>query len=127
VNLPRVVAVVGGAGFVAAGVWAMLDPRSFFGAVARFEPYNQHFLQDVGAFQVGLGVVLLLAGLSGRANGLTVALVGVGVAATLIPGRMPRPCACRLHPRKASIGWIGRRSGLARDAQPTAESFEVPP
>jgi hypothetical protein len=83
VNLPRVVAVVGGAGFVAAGVWAMLDPRSFFGAVARFEPYNQHFLQDVGAFQVGLGIVLLLAGLSGRADGLTVALVGVGVAATL--------------------------------------------
>jgi hypothetical protein len=83
VNLPRVVAVVGGAGFVAAGVWAMLDPRSFFEAVARFEPYNQHFLQDIGAFQVGLGIVLLLAGLSGRADGLTVALVGVGVAAAL--------------------------------------------
>ena len=82
-NLPRVVAVVGGAGFVAAGVWAMLDPRSFFEAVARFEPYNQHFLQDIGAFQVGLGIVLLLAGLSGRADGLTVALVGVGVAAAL--------------------------------------------
>lgn len=82
-NLPRVVAVVGGAGFVAVGVWAMLDPRSFFEAVARFEPYNQHFLQDIGAFQVGLGIVLLLAGLSGRADGLTVALVGVGVAATL--------------------------------------------
>jgi hypothetical protein len=83
VNLPRVVAVVGGAGFVAAGVWAMLDPRSFFEIVARFEPYNQHFLQDIGAFQVGLGIVLLLAGLSGHADGLTVGLVGVGVAAAL--------------------------------------------
>ena len=81
--LPRVVAIVGGAGFVALGAWAMVDPQSFFDAVARFEPYNQHFLQDVGAFQVGLGVVLLLAGLSARADGLTVALIGVGVAATL--------------------------------------------
>ena len=81
--LPRVVAIVGGAGFVVLGVWAMVDPQSFFEALARFEPYNQHFLQDVGAFQVGLGVVLLLAGLSVRADGLTGALVGVGVAAAL--------------------------------------------
>lgn len=81
--LPRVVAIVSGIGFFALGLWAMADPRSFFEALARFEPYNQHFLQDVGAFQVGLGVVLLLAGLSARADGLTVALIGVGVAATL--------------------------------------------
>jgi hypothetical protein len=81
--LPRVVAIVSGIGFFALGLWAMADPRSFFEALARFEPYNQHFLQDVGAFQVGLGVVLLLAGLSAHADGLTVALIGVGVAATL--------------------------------------------
>jgi hypothetical protein len=79
--LPRGIAIVGGAGFVALGMWALVDPRSFFEAVATFEPYNQHFLQDIGAFQVGLGVVLLLAGLSVGADGLTVALVGVGVAA----------------------------------------------
>lgn len=82
-TLPRVVAIVGGIGFVAIGVWAMVDPRSFFETVARFEPYNQHFLQDIGAFQVGLGVVLLLAGMSGRADALTGALVGVGIAAAL--------------------------------------------
>src|SRR5918994_7417850 len=81
--LPRVVAIVGAAGFVGLGGWAMVDPRSFFEAVAVFEPYNQHFLQDIGAFQVGLGVVLLLAGLSVRADGLTVGLVGVGLAAAL--------------------------------------------
>lgn len=82
-SLPRVVAIVGALGFIAVGVWAMVDPRSFFDAVARFEPYNQHFLQDIGAFQVGLGVVLVLAGLSARPDGLSVALVGVGVAAAL--------------------------------------------
>ncbi len=82
-RLPRAVAIVLGAGFGALGVWAMLDPRSFFDALATFEPYNHHFLQDIGAFQVGLGVVLLLAGVPARADGLTVALVGVGVGAAL--------------------------------------------
>ena len=82
-RMPRAVAIVGGVGFIALGVWAMVDPRSFFEALATFEPYNQHFLQDVGAFQIGLGVVLLLAGVPLRADGLTVALVGVGVGAAL--------------------------------------------
>jgi len=82
-TLPRAVAIVVGIGFIALGVWAMVGPRSFFEALATFEPYNQHFLQDVGAFQVGLGVVLLLAGAPRRSDGLTVALVGVGVGAAL--------------------------------------------
>lgn len=81
--MPRAVAIVVGIGFIALGMWAMVDPRSFFEALATFEPYNQHFLQDVGAFQIGLGVVLLLAGVPLRADGLTVALVGVGVGAAL--------------------------------------------
>ncbi len=82
-SLPRGVAIVGGVAFVALGVWAMVDPGSFFETLARFEPYNQHLLQDIGAFQIGLGAVLLFAGWSGRADGLTVALLGVGVAAAL--------------------------------------------
>jgi hypothetical protein len=81
--VPRAVATVGGVGLVALGVWAMVGPRSFFDALARFEPYNQHFLQDIGAFQIGLGAVLLLAGVPARADGLAVALVGVGVGAAL--------------------------------------------
>lgn len=80
---PRAVAIVVGIGFIGPGVWAMVDPRSFYEALATFAPYNQHFLQDVGAFQIGLGVVLLLAGVPHRADGLTVALVGVGVGAAL--------------------------------------------
>ena len=82
-RLPRAIAIVGGVGFIALGLWAMVDPRSFFEALASFEPYNQHFVQDIGAFQIGLGVVLLLAGVPVRADGLTVALVGVGVGAAL--------------------------------------------
>jgi hypothetical protein len=76
---PRTVGVVGGIFFVAFGVWAMVGPESFFQAVAAFEPYNQHFLQDIGAFQIGLGAVLLLAGIPARADALAIALVGVGL------------------------------------------------
>ena len=82
-RIPRAVAIVGGVTFMAVGVWAMVDPVTFFEAIAAFEPYNQHFVQDLGAFQIGLGAVLLLAGIPGRADGLTVALLGVGVGAAL--------------------------------------------
>ena len=43
---------------VAAGLWAMIDPRSFYSDGAPFPPYNVHFLHDIGAFQIGLGACL---------------------------------------------------------------------
>jgi hypothetical protein len=76
---PRAVGVLGGASFLASGLWAMVGPESFFETVATFEPYNQHFIQDIGAFQIGLGAVLLLAVVWTRADALTVGLVGVGI------------------------------------------------
>lgn len=75
----RLVAGAGGIVFLAVGVWAFVSPRSFFEAVAVFEPYNAHFLRDIGAFQVGLGAVLL-ASLVWR-DALLVALTGVGIGA----------------------------------------------
>jgi len=82
-RLPRIVALAGGVMFIALGLWAMADPRGFFDALATFEPYNQHFIQDIGAFQLGLGAVLLLAGVTPRADSLAVALLGVGAGAAL--------------------------------------------
>jgi len=79
---PRAVAVVGGVSFLASGLWAMAGPESFFETVATFEPYNQHFIQDVGAFQIGLGAVLLLAAMWTRADAVAVGLVGVGIGST---------------------------------------------
>ena len=81
--VPRAIALVGGVGMLALGVWAMVGPRSFFDALSTSAPYNLHFLQDIGAFQIGLGAVLLLAVLPGRVDGLAVALLGVGVGAAL--------------------------------------------
>ena len=74
-----VVAVIGALFFLVSGSWAMLGPRSFFDAVATFEPYNQHFIQDIGAFQLGLGAVLLLAAVPSGGDGLAIALLGTGV------------------------------------------------
>jgi hypothetical protein len=84
--LPRVAAVAGGLSFLVLGLWAMVDPESFFEQVADFEPYNQHFLQDIGAFQIGLGAILLLAALLGGADALLAGLLGaaIGSAAHLV-------------------------------------------
>lgn len=42
-----------------AGVWALLDPTSFADAVDF--PAHEHFVHDLGAFQIGIGLTLLLA------------------------------------------------------------------
>jgi hypothetical protein len=77
-SFPRLVGAVGGLFFLGFGLWAMAAPESFFESVADFEPYNEHFLMDIGAFQIGLGVALLLAGVLGRVDALAAALIGAG-------------------------------------------------
>ncbi len=56
----HVVAVGVGLVFVGAWMWAFVAPRSSFASAAAFEPYNAHIVRDLGAFQLGLGAVLLL-------------------------------------------------------------------
>jgi hypothetical protein len=60
-RFPVFVAGVVGVLFVALGLWAFAAPQSFFDTTATFEPYNAHFLHDIGAFMLGLGATLLLA------------------------------------------------------------------
>lgn len=78
-TIAKVIAGAVGVFLAVFGLWAMLAPKSFFDAFAEFDPYNQHFLQDIGAFQIGLGAVLLLAALRPAVGALAVALVGVGI------------------------------------------------
>lgn len=75
----RIVTGLVGAVFLVAGLWAFFAPEPFFEAAATFEPYNAHFVRDIGAFQIGLGAVLLLALVVSDA--LLVALAGVGAGA----------------------------------------------
>ena len=53
------------------GVWALVAPRSFHddfpaagrGWVSAFGAYNEHLVRDVGALNLALGVLLVLAGI----------------------------------------------------------------
>ncbi|MFG2058598.1 PPOX class F420-dependent oxidoreductase [Micromonospora sp. NPDC048930] len=78
-SMVRVVAALLGAASVVVGVWALTRPHSFSEAV-NFPPH-EHFVHDVGAFQLGIGATLLLALI--WADALAVALAGylVGAAA----------------------------------------------
>ncbi len=64
---------------IALGIWSFTDPHAFATWV-QF-PVHVHFLHDIGAFQIGLGVTLLLALL--WRDGLAVALGGFFAGNTL--------------------------------------------
>lgn len=54
---------------LAVGLWALLDPRSFYDDfplpgrawVSTLGPYNEHLVRDVGALNLALGVLLVVA------------------------------------------------------------------
>ena len=79
-TLLGVLTALGAAFFLIFGLWPFFDARSFFDQIATFEPYNAHFLHDVGAFQVGIGATLALA-LWRRADAIFAALAGAGIGA----------------------------------------------
>jgi hypothetical protein len=81
-RIPHIVAVGAAAFNIAIGLWAFFDPQSFFDEIALFTPYNEHFLHDVGAFQIGIGATLLLA-LVWKSDALLAALAGVGIGSVL--------------------------------------------
>jgi hypothetical protein len=77
--MTRIVAIIGGVMLATLGIWGLVAPASFYETLATYPPYHEHFLRDVGAFQLGLGTVLLLA--VWLRDALFVALVGVGIGA----------------------------------------------
>jgi PPOX class probable F420-dependent enzyme len=58
-GLVRAVTLLLGLLTVTAGGWSLVAPHSFANFVAF--PYHEHFLHDIGAFQLGIGATLLLA------------------------------------------------------------------
>lgn len=75
----RLVALVGGLALTGFGMWAFVDARSFYEQLATFPPFNRHLLHDIGAFQIGIGSILLFA--SFWANSLAAALSGAAIGA----------------------------------------------
>ena len=68
--------------WLVSGVWAFVAPRSFYDRVAEFPPYNVHFVHDIGAFSIGLGLAIVLV-LADRWHPLRSVLVAVGVASVV--------------------------------------------
>jgi MYXO-CTERM domain-containing protein len=77
-RFPRIAAAIGGFVLIVFGGWAMVAPGGFYESIAAFDPYNAHFIQDIGAFQLGLAATLVLAAFFTN-DALTVALLGVGL------------------------------------------------
>ncbi len=120
------VTLLAGAAMLAAGIWSLAAPRSFAEAV-KF-PYAEHFIHDLGAFQVGIGVTLLLAVI--WSDALALALAGFLVGNTVhavnhvvdldLGGRGSDPwllglvsvlIAAALALRLKEIGYVYRRDG----------------
>lgn len=64
--------------FIGPGLWAFFDPRGFYDELATFEPYNEHFVHDIGAFMIGIGAAFAAA-LWRRGDALFAAFVGGAV------------------------------------------------
>ncbi len=73
-----IVAAIGAVSFLVFGLWPFFGAKSFYEQLAEFPPYNVHFLHDIGAFQIGIGVALALA-LWRKNDALLAALGGAGV------------------------------------------------
>jgi uncharacterized membrane protein len=79
-TLTSAIAIIAAVFLLFTGVWAFGWPNSFYDEIATYPPYNEHFVHDFGAFQIGFGVALLLAV---RMRDALVALAGAGVGAAL--------------------------------------------
>lgn len=121
-RIPQIIAVIGGLVFVVFGIWAFMDPRGFFEGVATWPPFNKHFVHDIGAFQIGLGLTLLLSLVRGDA--LFVALAGVGAGQSVhavahwidrdLGGKSTDPWAMSALAALLVTGAILRRRGKRR-------------
>jgi len=72
------VLVAAGALNVFVGAAALFAPAWFFTAIGDFAPFNRHYIGDVGAFVLALGVGLLLAARDPVRHRLVVGVAALG-------------------------------------------------
>lgn len=121
---PRVIATLGGGFFVAFGAWAIVSPTTFYERLAVWPPYNEHFIHDIGAFQVGLGLALLFALV--HSDALLVALGAVGSGQLLhavmhlvdrdLGGQQTDPLVMGILAVALLAGALMRSRGIRRDS-----------
>ena len=79
-SIARFIVLLNGVLNTLTGLVILTAPKWFYDSVADFPPFNRHFLGDVGAFTLAIGVGLLIAA---RAPGSHTGLVGVGALGSL--------------------------------------------
>ncbi len=57
----QVALIAAGALYLVVGVLAFLVPGTFYSELAAFPPENDHFVRDLGTWNVGLGIAALYA------------------------------------------------------------------
>ena len=60
-DLTGVLLAVIAAALILPGILAFVAPGAFYDQIAGYPPRNDHFLRDLGAFQIGLGGLAFLA------------------------------------------------------------------
>ena len=59
--MTRAVLLVAGAQQLIVGAWAFVAPGSFYDTLATFPPQNDHFLKDIGSWNLALGLAAVIA------------------------------------------------------------------
>lgn len=74
----KAVAAIAAVVYLAGGCWAFFAPESFFENIATYPPFNEHFVHDLGAFQLGIAAGALAALVLSDALAAGLAAVAVG-------------------------------------------------
>ena len=80
-SMTRWIAIIVGALYALSGVAMLLAPQWFFDNIGTFPPFNRHFLGDLGAFSLAIGLGLLLGA---RAKAYLPGALLVGGLASLV-------------------------------------------
>lgn len=80
-RVAQVVVAVSGGFYALTGLALLFAPVWFFDVIGHFPPFNRHYLGDLGAFTLALGVGLLLAAREPRRHRL---LIGAAALASLV-------------------------------------------
>jgi predicted anti-sigma-YlaC factor YlaD len=79
----RAVLLIAGVSQLLIGAWAFAAPGSFYDLAATYPPENDHFLKDIGSWNVALGLAAVIAARtpSWRAGMLAVLAIQYGLHA----------------------------------------------
>ena len=80
-NAAKLIAGIAAVFHLGVGLWAFAAPLSFFTDIGPYPPYNQHFIHDIGAFNLGLAAAAI-AGIL-LTDPLVTVLTALAVAAVM--------------------------------------------